>query len=115
MYQRSTPETTIAMLKSSSSTVHGRAEQCGITLMGHGRSTADACMTHITMLLCAAQVAQKREALLAYRHLFTFNERPTHPLAASDVVAEMMCTYAKLGRRRRRRPIVPHPAIPQGF
>lgn len=65
------------------------------------------------------QIERKREALLTYRHLFTFNEKPTHPLVASDVVAEMMCTYAKLGRRKRKRPqgaaTVSHPAVPPGF
>jgi hypothetical protein len=58
--------------------------------------------------LSQQQIARKREALLTYRHLFTFNEKPTHPMAASDVVAEMMCTYAKLGRRKRK---LPHGAL----
>ena len=61
------------------------------------------------------QIAQKRAALLDGRHLFTFNEKPAHPLAASDVVVELMCTYAKLSKRRRRRAIVQHPPIPMGF
>lgn len=61
------------------------------------------------------QIAQKREALLKYRHLFIFNEKPTHPLAASDMVVELMCTYAKHSKRRRRRSVVQHPPIPPGW
>ena len=56
------------------------------------------------------EVARKRAALLDYRHLFTFNEKPTFPVAASDVVVELMCTYAKHSKRRRRRAIVGTPA-----
>lgn len=63
----------------------------------------------------AQQIAAKREALLNYRHLFTFNEKPTYPVAASDVVVELMCTYAKLSKRKRRRAIVQHPPIPAGY
>ena len=62
--------------------------------------------------LSEAQIAKKRQALLTHRHLFTFNEKPTHPLAASDEVVELMCTYAKLGRRRRKWQVVPHPVVP---
>ena len=61
------------------------------------------------------EVARKRAALLDYRHLFTFNEKPTHPVAASDVIVELMCTYAKHSKRRRRRAMVPHPPIPPGY
>ena len=63
----------------------------------------------------AQQIAQKRAALLSYRHLFTFSEKPTHLVAASDVVVELMCTYAKSSKRRRQRAIVQHPPIPPGF
>ena len=63
----------------------------------------------------AQQIAQKRDALLNYRHLFTFNEKPTYPVAASDVVVELMCTYAKSSKRRRQRAVVQHPPIPPGF
>ncbi len=61
------------------------------------------------------EVARKRAALLDYRHLFTFNDKPTFPVAASDVVVELMCTYAKHSKRRRRRAIVQHPPIPPGY
>ena len=63
----------------------------------------------------AQQIAQKRAALLSYRHLFTFSEKPTHPVAASDIVVELMCTYAKSSKRRRQRAIVQHQPIPPGF
>ena len=75
-------------------------------------------MEDITLALrkhSEADIAKKRQAMLAYRHLFTFNEHPTHPIAASDLVVELMCTYAKLGKRRRRQAISPHPPVPPGF
>ena len=65
--------------------------------------------------LTPKEISQKRQALLSFRHLFTFNEHPTHPIAASDLVVELMCTYAKLGKRRRRQGITPHPPVPAGF
>jgi hypothetical protein len=72
-------------------------------------------ITVVLRKLSAKDISRKRQALLANRHLFTFNEHPTHPIAASDLVVELMCTYAKLGKRRRRQGTTPHLLVPPGF